>query len=1087
MKPTFNQIAFTALALVAGSVSLGAQSPSTGAFSGKVHDSAGNPVPGARVILTGPALQGSRTVVTGADGSYRISLVPVGRGYRLQVTAPLGNSQVKDIALDPWQSYPLNFVIHKAAEATATVEVIAANSSVVVDTGTVTEARTLNTEDLQTLPVFGRDFSDTLSLAPGVTGSGRGAANPNISGGTAFENNYLVDGLNITDPHYGENRTRINTLAIESVQVQTGGYEPEYGRSTGGIVSVLTKTGSNDFTGDFEVTFRPKSTIAKATAQEDLAFNQARTEQGNESELSFWTGGPLVKDKLWYSLGITSSDEDSKQSYGPVYFLDPSQAVNNPLAGPAKVAGLSNNGTSYDLRNQHLDLTGKLTWSLNTDNTLELALTRNREKDQNSLLGLTFSENASTVTSHPQDVDIATLNWRSSITSNWLIDARFGTYHLKSYDDVTPQYDRTFVSTAIPAYVLAGDLLGGTTTPTPVFPDYPARAYPGLQQGGWGSADSEDIKRKQFNLKSTHFLGDHTLKYGVDFEENQFGSFSRRTGDFSTSRTINVDPITGKFISFTDTYSFRLGANGTPVDTGLTQDKVGPDGKVVLDENGDPVQVAVIKPVLVKGAGLDLHSKNRNLALFIQDSWQATPKLHVLYGLRADSQAIYGGDGQKYIDFKFKDMTAPRLGLTFDPNGDGKSKYSASFGRYYESIPMDLNQRAGSVEGFVYFKRKVTDESQLFQVPTLSDLLDANNQRMPGVSGYRVIGGQKTEVDPAIKPQSVEEIALGYERQFTPAWKAAAKWKYRYLKSFIEDFSFDFGSHYVLGNPGQRGLGTKPAQVQDYDYPGQDVTLDFPKPVRDYRELVLSMDKAKGGDSWSFSAALTFATNTGNVAGLDSPLNGQADPNISSTYDLPTLMRNTYGPLPNTPRYNFQATGSYDLGLGFEAGLRFLYRAGTAISALGPDLGALTHQTDGNGDPIPGTYYAYNGQFLHDGNYGNSEALQEPRGSRGTTPDVARFDLHLSWTSASLGSRQAKISAFLDIYNLFNEQTVLTVNQNKQYQYLVTGAPATANGTLTGPNDPNTTGYIALDNPGFLRPTSFQAPRSLQLGVRLSF
>ena len=438
----------------------------------------------------------------------------------------------------------------------------------------------------------------------------------------------------------------------------------------------------------------------------------------------------------------------------------------------------------------------------------------------------------------------------------------------------------------------------------------------------------------------------------------------------------------------------------------------------------------------------------------------------------------------EYLKFKFKDETALRLGLVFDPRADGKTKLTASYGRFYEAIPSDLNQRAGSTEGFVRFTQAYTNASGLFQAPTTASLLDANHQFI-SASYYNRVGGGRSDIDPAIKPQSVEEVALGWEQELAPLWKFSAKWKYRYYKSVIEDFSFDFGNNYVIGNPGQRGLGTLPATVQDYDYPGQNEVLSFPKPVRDYRELVLSLDKAKGDDKWSLSAALTFATNYGNFAGLDSPLNGQADPNITSTYDLPTLTRNSYGALPNSPKYNLNVQGTYDLGYGFNLGGRFNYRAGTAISALGPDLGYLSTNTDADGNTL--NYYSANGQYLHSGNYGNSEALLEPRGFRGTTPDVSRFDLHLEWNTIFTTFRKAKFTAYIDIYNVFNQQTVLTVNQNKQYQYLVTGAPTSSTGTQLGPDDGTKTGYVALDNPNFLAPTSFQAPRSLQLGIRLHF
>ena len=1070
MNRIFSRLGFTAIALVAGSgIVAHAQSSSTGVFTGKVTDASGKVLAGAQVILSGPSLQGARTMVTGSDGIFRFPLTPSGSGYTIKVVGQGGGAQATGLSLDPWKVYTQNFTVKSAAStAAATVEVLASTTSISVDNTTVVESRTFSAENLQAVPLASRDWSAAAYLAPSVVDGGRGTSNPNVGGGTAFENNYIVDGMNVTDPVLGTNNTRVNTLAIETVQIQTGGYEPEYGRATGGVISVVTKTGSNDFHADAEFTFRPKSMIAKAGAQSSLPFYSGRSAAGDQSTTSFWLGGPIVKDKLWYSLGINSDQSATTATYGPSYFLDPDQATNNPLTKPstsAQLGGLTNTGTSYDLKSKSLDLIGKLTYTLNTSNTLEFGFTRNRNKSDNSVLGMTVAEYASTVTNH-QDVDIYSLNWRGIITPSWLIDVRAGTYKRKAFNDMSAQANLPWIGVNSAPYSLSGQLLADGVTPVFASTVTSTRANPGLQLGGYLSAGASEITRKQWSAKGTNYVGTHTVKYGVDYDETEYKSTSGYTGDFYGTRSIRVNALTGAPNYFQDTYRFRLGLGGV----------------TVKDAAGN----VKAQNVLTNGALLSLDSKTKNMAYFIQDSWQVLPNLMVVAGLRFDSQDLYGGDGQEYLKFKPKDMTAPRLGVTWDPFGDGKTKVMASFGRFYETVPMDLNQRAGSIEGFTYFQSPTSSNAyaknaaNFYTVPTLSNIM-TNNVINSGYSWYRTIGGAKSDIDPAIKPQSIEEIAFGVERQVSSLVKLGAKWKYRYYKNVIEDFSFDFGNNYVLGNPGQRGLGLLPALVEEYDFPGQSQNVYFPKPRRDYREMVLSVDKAKGGDAWALSSTLTFAINEGNFAGLDSPLNGQADPNITSTYDLPVLMKNTYGILPNSPRYNFQTNASYDFGKGFTAAVRYSYRAGTAISALGPDLGWLY------GPVNYGTnYYTYQGQLLHGGNYGNSEAMLEPRGSRGYTPDVSRLDLHLEWVSALPVVAKSKVTLFVDVFNVFNQQMALTVNQNKEYQAQVNGVECDANGTpLVGGG--STSGYVSLPNPRFLMPTSFQAPRSFQLGARFNF
>ena len=1087
MSRMFTRLGFTAVALVAGSgIVAHAQSSSTGVFSGKVSDASGKALAGAQVILSGPALQGARTVVTGVDGIYRFPLTPAGSGYSIKVVAQGGSAGASNLSVDPWKTSPKDFTIKSGSAAAATVEVIA--SAATVDNSTTTESRTYSGETLQSVPLASRDWSAAAFLSPGVVEGNRGDKNPNISGGTGFENNYIVDGMNVTDPVLGTNNTRVNTLAVESVQIQTGGFEPEYGRALGGVISVVTKTGSNDFHADAEFTFRPKSMIAAASAQASLPFSSGRTAQGDQSTMSFWVGGPIIKDVLWYSLGINSDQSANTATFGPSYFLDPDQAANNPLARPstsAELGGLTNNGTSYDLKSRSLDLIGKLTYSLNTSHTFEFGFTRNRnQNDQNILTASTANEYAGIVKNH-QDVDILSLNWRGVITPDWLIDVRAGTYKRNAFNDMTSQANLPWVGVSAAPFSLSGVL---NADGTPVFPANIAttRANPGLQLGGYLSAGESEITRKQFSAKGTNFLGSHIIKYGIDYDETEFKSTSGYTGDFYTTRAVRVNGLTGAPNYFQDTYRFRMGAGGVPVKTSA--------GATILDANGNPLEV------LVNGSLLTLDSKTKNMAYFIQDSWQIHPRLMIIGGLRFDSQKLYGGDGNEYLTFKPKDMTAPRLGITWDIFGDGKTKASANYGRFYETIPMDLNQRAGSLEGFVTFtspssaNASAHDPASFYTVPSLSNIMNTSTYQLnPGYNLSRIIGGALTTIDPAIKPQSIEEIGFGIEQQVSSNVKVGAKWKYRYYKNVIEDFSFDFGNNYVLGNPGQRGLGLLPSLVEEYDYPGQSVPVSFPKPRRDYRELTLSVDKATGGDAWALSSSLTFAINEGNFAGLDSPLNGQADPNISSTYDLPILMRNTYGILPNSPRYNFQTNASYDFGYGVTAAVRYTYRAGTSISALGPDLGWLYGPVNyyaPSGAPTLSPYYSFQGQFVHGGNYGNNEALLEPRGSRGSTPDVSRLDLHVEWVGKLPIAAKSKVTLFADIFNVFNQQMAITVNQSKEYQAQVTGSAVDASGaaiTTPNPADQTRVGFISLPNPRFLQPTSFQAPRSFQLGARFNF
>ncbi len=253
---------------------LAAQQTTTGSISGRVVDSQNLPVPGATVTVVSP--QGDRTFTTDADGRFFAPYLTPGQ-YEIKVELS-GFRQVdrKDIQLRVGQAIDLTLPM-TVGELTETVQVSA--ETPVIDTTSTTTGATLDSELLSRIPV-GRRFSDSLYLAPGVSSGGQvGQANPSIAGGSGLENSYVVDGVNITNGGYGALGSYSIVFGslgnglpfdfIKSAQVKTGGYEAEYGQATGGVVNVVTKSGSNRLTGSLFGYFRPDSFEASRTPGPD--------------------------------------------------------------------------------------------------------------------------------------------------------------------------------------------------------------------------------------------------------------------------------------------------------------------------------------------------------------------------------------------------------------------------------------------------------------------------------------------------------------------------------------------------------------------------------------------------------------------------------------------------------------------------------------------------------------------------------------------------------------------------------------------------------------------------------------------------
>src|ERR1051325_5231175 len=224
----------------------------SGSRVGQVTDSPGGALPGLTVELSGTAMQGTRTTVTDGQGNSRVQNVPPGENYKL--TAPLSgfaptSKTVARVYLG--QEGTVNFTLKAAVSEAITVTAEAR----LVGASKTTTGVNVTSRQFESLPTS-RSFQQLTTLAPGVNmemGESRSnqlANSPNVGASSAPENNYIIDGLSTTDVRYGTSGTNLTMNFVEEVQVMTGGYSAEYGRSTGGVFNVITKSGSNELRGD---------------------------------------------------------------------------------------------------------------------------------------------------------------------------------------------------------------------------------------------------------------------------------------------------------------------------------------------------------------------------------------------------------------------------------------------------------------------------------------------------------------------------------------------------------------------------------------------------------------------------------------------------------------------------------------------------------------------------------------------------------------------------------------------------------------------------------------------------------------------
>ena len=238
-----------ALTLTAGLLAGAAVAQTTGRIIGSVTDEQKGVLPGVAVEARGPALQGSRAASTDASGAYRLTLLPPGeyevtftlQGFATETRTGVIVGLAKDTALDT--------VMRPAVQ-----EALVVSGEVpVVDVASATIGTNLTTRAIDTLPT-GRNYTSIVEVSPGTSSD---ASNNNLDqntitvyGSSGAENAYFIDGVNTTGMEYGFQGKELNFEFIQEIDVKTGGYEAEYGRSTGGIINVITKSGGNEFHGD---------------------------------------------------------------------------------------------------------------------------------------------------------------------------------------------------------------------------------------------------------------------------------------------------------------------------------------------------------------------------------------------------------------------------------------------------------------------------------------------------------------------------------------------------------------------------------------------------------------------------------------------------------------------------------------------------------------------------------------------------------------------------------------------------------------------------------------------------------------------
>jgi hypothetical protein len=1058
-----------------------------GNLAGTVSDTTGAVIPEAQVTLTGA--QDRRTATTNSEGRFTVQGLIPGR-YDVKVEKQgFKVAEVKAVEVVIGRTGTLRLTMNPGA-ATETVEVTA--STVSVDTASNAVSANL-TDDFYTKVPIQRGVASIFYAAPGVSsGLGTGNSNPSISGGSGLENNYIADGVQINDAAfgglgvysrvYGSIGTGINLSFIKEVQVKTAGFEPQYGKSTGGVIQIVTKSGTRDYHGGISAFAAPEWAEKNRLHPDDFArFNKFGKLVGARNydvtgELSGYVPG--MRDHLFF--------------YGS---YNPSWAKTNNLPGAFP-------GPDFERRAYSNNYAGKLTFKLNESNQVE---------------GSVFGDPTST-------------NNTANRTRNFTNDTVFSKYEFQGRN-VVARYNGIWSPTWL--FNASWTWNHNDFTENPLAPNvYGVRDELETEQiaGNHGIYQRQGVRfLENYNsdnygvnfdtTKTVSFGGTHNLSVGYSYGKPHYDNIRFRPGARYTLINVNregiplgIDP---EFLNAQTDAQFRLRVRA---DCTVCPLVATPSGLVPAafqqdrGEFGDPV---------AKTTGFT------HIAFF-NDSYSINKYLTLNLGVRYEKQQLEGST----LNYEFPGEWSPRIGVIVDPWGDRKSKFYANFSRLFYHIPLDMAIRSLSNEqdaiGYWFAPIDANGDG-------LADL-DALGNPQPNISVAGVLnsvtGAEGISSAPSISVQAAQGIKPGTRMQYTDEWSVGferdmgkgvilgARYVDRRLNRIVEDaagISPEFANaggvqNYFITNvrsttdlfvnekpvtftPGDptppecldvngdgfvldpvedsngASLGAAcwpslntPNTVAWFD-PETGSPLDgvlfggeqqpdgivdgFPDPKRVYRAVEIEVNKGFAA-GWLLRANYRIADLKGNYEGAFRNDNGQSDPSISSLFDFTAgqfgLLGDQFaiGPLNTDRLHTVNGFASYTFANGALKNLTI--GSGVRVQSGFPLSELAAHPVYQNAGEIP---------------IGG-------RGALGRSAVTTGVDFNLAYVAPI--SEKQRLGFGIDLFNVGNRRTLLLFDQTRDVAF------GTPNVDFKKPGD----SVSLLD-------ASFQRPFYARFNVRWEF
>jgi hypothetical protein len=917
----------------------------------------------------------------------------------------------------------------------------------------------------------------------------------------------VADGVNITDSafggigtfnrSYGSLGTGINTAFVKEVQVKTGGFEPQYGQSQGGIINIITQSGSNEYHGAVYGFARPQAFESTRRQPDDTRVNkQGKLVHEENYDFGADVGGyiPGARNNLFFF-----------GSFNPTIRRE---IVRGVEANPSDIAagntsiintGLFNLLGNHARRYRTLNYAFKLDYNINQNNTLAFSIFGDPTKTNLSDFRTLNIDN----TTGQSKLDFGTRNiairYFGTPSSTTTLSASFS--QGRNHFNETGFADVNLVQVRLPIDPIRGN-------------------YASQGLGFYEPTESTNYRTTIDGTKLINRWGQHNVGIGYQFQRSLYSGSRERSGPRYPIPATNASgiPITelgGTTASIGQPFNVhfrlrsqnaacvlcpRLNVRGTDVPVSL---------QVYRGEFGPP----------------SFDTFGNYHAGYVMDTWRVNKYINAILGLRWEQEKVVGSPNattQTRYHYTFTDQWAPRLGVTVDPFGKGKTKIWYNYGRFFEYLPLDAAERSLSQEldftGFRFAPDFFVDAAgvrrvRLNSLGSAQPVVDAAHLLTGAVGSGNVpdagtvSASDLSAITAGTKLGFTDEHIVGFEQQLPHNLVLSVRYQDRQLKRIIEDaavlspeaanagvvqtyFIGNISSrldaatnlqpfHYavgaavpagcVLSAPGVPTYGTEVLDpisgaslgnvcfgprgiVNGASFNAPDGSPDgFIDPKRRYRAIEVELNK-RFSNNWQLLSNVRFARLKGNYEGHLRNDNGQTDPGISSLFDFTAgdfnLLGDQFaiGPLNTERRFTSNVYGSYTFGRG--------------VSWIrGLNFGAGLHMESG----LPISEFLPHPVYLNAG-----EIPVGGRGKLGRTPFYSKLDLHADYPWKI--NERTSLSFIADFFNVTNSRKVLLPDQFRQLD-------------------------LGADNPDFLQPQinlttlsqGFRPPFNMRLGLRLEF